>query len=98
METEKKHRGGRQFPPGVSGNPKGRPLKGYSITEAFRAMLVADPEAKRKIVDSIKDKALKGDPAAQKLIWNYMDGLPPKSPDDAGESDGNPIRIVIARL
>lgn len=75
-------------------NRKGQPKKGYSITEAFRSMLCADPDAKRQIVESIKEKALKGDPAAQKLVWNYMDGLPPKSPEDPGASAERPLFIV----
>lgn len=76
--------------PGHTANPNGRPPKGYSITEAFRSMLSADPEAKKQIVESIKSKALQGDSAAQKLVWNYMDGLPPASSEDPGSPE-NPI-------
>jgi len=78
------------FKPGKSGNPKGRPPKGYSITEAFKSMFTANPEVKAQVVESIKDKALKGDPTAQKLLWNYMDGMPPQAPEDPGSPD-NPI-------
>lgn len=55
-------------------NRKGQPKKGYSITEWFRAMLDANPEVKNAIGLAILDKALKGDPAAMKLVWGYMDG------------------------
>lgn len=71
------------FKPGQSGNLKGRPKKGYSITEWFKTMLRANPEIKDAIGRSIIKKALEGDIAAQKLVWNYMDGLP-QTPGDSG--------------
>jgi len=64
------------FKPGQSGNPNGRPPKGYSITEWFKEMLKSQPEVKDAIGKSIIKKALEGDSTAQKLVWNYMDGLP----------------------
>ncbi len=79
--------------PGHTANPNGRPLKGYSITEAFKSMLETEPAVKASIVQSIKEKALDGDTTAQKLIWNYMDGLPKNSDDDPGGED-NPIHHV----
>ena len=94
MNTEKKQRGGVQFKPGQSGNPNGRPPKGYSITEAFKSMLGAQPEVKAQIVEAIKEKALKGDPAAQKLIWQYMDGMPKQGIEITGE-DGGPVEQSI---
>lgn len=95
-EKQRKIRGGVQFKPGQSGNPKGRPKKGYSITEAFKAMFAAQPEVKAQLVQSIKEKALKGDPAAQKMIWEYMDGKP-KQPITGGDEDDNPIttRVIV---
>jgi len=65
-------------------NTKGRPPKGYSITESFREMFSADPEKKQQIVASIFSKALEGDPTAQKLIWSYMDGAPPQTLKHSG--------------
>jgi len=62
--------------PGETRNPNGRPPKGYSITEWFREMMGKNPKIKDAIGKSILKKALEGDIAAQKLIWNYMDGLP----------------------
>lgn len=91
---EKQERKPGTFLPGVSGNPNGRPPKGYSITEAFRSMLSEKPEVKQKIVDAIRERAEKGDPTAQKLIWNYMDGMPQQSPDDPGTPD-NPIHMKV---
>lgn len=57
-------------------NRKGRPKKGYSITEWFKEMLDSKPEVKDAVGKAILKKALEGDIAAQKLVWNYMDGMP----------------------
>lgn len=74
-----------QWKPGQSGNPKGRPPKGYSITEMVRTLIETpykDPKT-GQVVDlreaiglKIIDKAMQGDTAAQKMIWQYMDGMP----------------------
>lgn len=80
--------------PGNTANPNGRPKKGYSITEAFRTMLSAEPEVKAQIVQSIKDKALAGDPAAIKMVWEYMDGKP-KQPVVGGDEDDAPIEHKV---
>lgn len=62
-------------------NKDGRPKKGYSITEWFQEMLNSKPEVKDAIGKSIMAKALEGDTTAQKLVWNYMDGLPKQAVD-----------------
>lgn len=53
-------------------------------------MFDADPQKKKEIVDAIQKRAKQGDPTALKLIWNYMDGLPPQSVKLSGDKD-NPI-------
>ena len=65
-----------RFKPGESGNPNGRPSKGYSITEMMREMLNNDPEVKQRIGEVIAAKALEGDTNAIKMLWQYMDGMP----------------------
>lgn len=70
-----------QFKPGNNANPTGRPKKGYSITEWFKEFLEANPKAKTEIAEAIRSKAAKGDMAAIKLLWNYMDGLPTQKTD-----------------
>lgn len=65
-----------RFVKGASGNPNGRPPKGYSISEMFKEMLGTDSAKKKQLVDSILDKAIKGDINAAKLIWSYLDGKP----------------------
>lgn len=81
-----------QWKHGESGNPNGRPPKGYSITEAFRSMFEADPDKKREVVEAIRKKALDGDPTAQKLIWNYMDGMPLQK---IGGDKENPLQVTV---
>ena len=70
---------------GISANPKGRPPKGYSITEWFKEMLKSNPEVKNKIGNAIISKALSGDVTAQKLVWGYMDGQPQQDIKATGE-------------
>ena len=67
--------------PGQVLNPKGRPKKGYSITDWFKQMLDSKPEVKDALGKSIIKKALEGDSAAQRLVWNYMDGMPKQKAD-----------------
>ena len=62
-------------------NKNGRPPKGYSITDWFKNMLAARPEVREAMGNAIVKKALEGYVAAQKMVWNYMDGLPPQSPN-----------------
>ncbi len=81
------------FKPGKSGNPKGRPPKGHSITEWFREMLNSQPEVKEAIAQSIVSKALEGDVAAQRMVWNYMDGMPQQQIDHS--TQGKPIPAPI---
>ena len=74
---------------GQSGKRNGAPTKEYSITNTMKRMLEIkrtiinkDTGAKEKIipreffVDRIIQIALKGDMAAARLIWNYIDGMP----------------------
>lgn len=68
-----------QFKPGESGNPNGRPPKGYSITEMMKEMLSSDPRVKETLGKVIITKALEGDITAIKTVWQYMDGMPPQS-------------------
>ena|SRR3990167_3868339 len=74
---------------GQSGNPNGRPPKGYSITEWFKNMLASDPNIKEALGKSIIKKALEGDSTAQKLVWNYMDGMPQQDVTSGGEAIGH---------
>lgn len=70
-----------QFQPGQSGNPNGRPPKGYSVTETIREMMDENPEIKKALGAKIFQMALNGDITAIKTIWNYLDGMPRESVD-----------------
>jgi hypothetical protein len=76
-----------QFKEGQSGNPNGRPPKGYSITETIREMMAEQPEIKKALGSKVIEAALKGDLTAIKLIWSYMDGQPKQSMDVDVESN-----------
>ena len=71
---------GRRWLPGQSGNPKGT-VKSWSLTAAMREFLATkDPETKAlrkdELVKKTYEMAQKGDIAAIKLLWNYIDGMP----------------------
>lgn len=69
------------FKPGESGNPNGRPPKGYSITEMMKEMLANEPKVKETLGKVIITKALEGDTTAIKTVWQYMDGMPKQTID-----------------
>jgi hypothetical protein len=71
------------FQEGQSGNPKGRPKKGETITDLVKEYLNKKvPNQKEKLtykdlfVKKVLEKAYMGDPQAIKMIWNYSDGMP----------------------
>lgn len=67
---------GHHWKPGESGNPKGRPHKGRSLTEQMRELLHENPEKRKALIERVLNQALGGDIASQKLVWNYLDGMP----------------------
>lgn len=78
-------------------NRNGRPLKGYSITEMMREMLASNPDTKQSLGSVIIAKALEGDIAAAKLVWQYMDGLPAQAVDlqaQLNHSGGINVNVV----
>lgn len=76
---------------GQSGNPKGRPSKGYSIAERMREMFTEKPHVKDLIIQSMVNAVLeKGDVQAAKYLSSYLDGLPKQfeeTPDDQLEKE-----------
>jgi len=82
------------FKKGQVANPKGRPKKGYSITDWFKEMLSSKPEVKDAIGKKIIEKALKGDMAAMRLVWNYMDGMPSQAVKLGGD-ENNPLKLDV---
>lgn len=82
-----------QFKPGTTGNPNGRPKKGYSITETIRSMMDEKPEIKQALSTKVIEMALKGDLAALKLVWSYLEGMPIAKTELTGK-EGEPLIIV----
>jgi len=86
------------FKKGQSGNPNGRPVGTKNFTTKVKEALEKIAEGKEytyeeAFIKSILKKAIvDGDVSTQKLIWNYLDGMPIQK--IAGDSD-NPIRLVI---
>lgn len=80
------------FQPGQSGNPKGRPPKGFSITESVKALLDENPEVKQVITEKIVAMAKAGDIQTIRTLWAYMDGMPQQKTDVT--SGGKPIPIL----
>lgn len=71
-----------QFKPGQSGNPAGRPKGSKNFTTKVREALekISKNDGctyEEALIKSIIAKAIiDGDTRSQKLIWNYLDGMP----------------------
>ncbi len=82
-----RERAGGRFIPGVSGNPKGRPPKGYSLTALLReaGRDLQSLRINRKTIEASKAElltlklwaiALRGDVKAMQLVFERMEGSP----------------------
>ena len=84
---------------GQSGNPKGRPKKGFTIAETIREMLRVKEGTTKKyylelFAQSVLTRAIKGDPTCTKLVFQYIDGLPVQK-IDVDEKGTKTIEIVL---
>jgi hypothetical protein len=93
--------------PGQSGNPKGRPPKGESLTELLMAYLEKKPEGtnstyKQLFVEKLVNMAVvKGNLGAMKLIINYVDheylaNINISIQDYGQDHQGQPLSILSA--
>jgi hypothetical protein len=89
-----------KFVKGQSGNPKGKPVGTRSFTTKVREALekIADGKdytyEEAFIKSILKNAIVDGDTSTQRLIWNYLDGMPVQK--IAGDSE-NPLIIQIAK-
>jgi hypothetical protein len=94
-----------RWKPGESGNPKGRPKNGESLTSLLRELVFSacpnDPERRRfaeLLVRRVLQEALKGDLRSFKEICNRLEGrvpfpierVVPKEPDRRVRPSGAP--------
>ena len=90
------------FVKGQSGNPAGRPVGAKSFTTKVKEALEKIAEGKEytyeeAFIKSILKKAIvDGDASTQRLIWNYLDGLPHQTMDMT--SGGKPIYLPTELL
>jgi len=60
-----------RYKPGISGNPKGRPHKGQTLTDALKCRV-----NKTVLADKLLELALGGNVAAVKYVYDRIDGFP----------------------
>lgn len=71
-----------QLLPGNTANPNGRPKGSLSITALVKEELEKVPDGQKvsyaeALIKKMLHKAIiEGDTQTQKMIWNYIDGLP----------------------
>src|SRR3712207_6345762 len=80
------HARGRPFAKGQSGNPKGRPKNGHTLADALRSELT--PDRRAQVVQAIIERAVSGDVAAIKLLFERVDGRVPRPLELTGEGGG----------
>ena len=103
--TAKKQRiVGKPFPKGQSGNPNGRPKDSFSLITILKRQLQEIPpeykDKERKIYADLLIKKqlhkaiIEGDVAMIRLIWNYIEGMPPQPLTGIGGKDLFPVPIL----
>jgi len=99
---------GRPFQKGKSGNPRGRPKKGESMTDILGELAgikdVTLPSGekvtrKRALVERLWAKAIRdGDTTAIKFIIERLDGKTPQVIQGPDDEDGNPIPVAVVQV
>lgn len=90
---------------GQSGNAKGRPKKGNSVSEMMKKLLSGreiDPitgrsmSRKEMFCLAVFKAALSGNSAAMRLVWERMDGL--LTTDSNQEDDLTNVQVILQKL
>jgi hypothetical protein len=98
VSTKEQRMVGRPFPPGVSGNPSGRPKKKDwtdAIRKAVQAVPEDDPQKRQRLellAEALMLKALSGDVPALKEVGERLDGKVPQAL--VGDDESAPITVV----
>lgn len=90
------------FPPGVSGNPKGKPPGSLSIVAKLKAKLQEVPDGmdKKTYLDLLVDRLIKsaiadGDRRSLRDILEYVEGMPKQSIDLGADQTVEGIKVEI---
>lgn len=71
---EKSNSNLKPFKPGQSGNPAGRPPKGYSVTSQAKLLIDNDPAIARRIAHKWLNDAIKGKTEARRDFQDRTEG------------------------
>lgn len=100
--TEYQDKPGGTFKKGNPGRPKGS----QNLTTLVRKALkkIAKEQGSKQsyeklLVQRILQKAIgEGDPKMIRLLWNYLDGMPPQPVKHSGDDDPNAKPIMIKKI
>lgn len=89
-----------RFLPGNPGSP-GRPPGTFSLVSLLKEHLKEVPDGEKRtraelFIQKTLSKAMRGDPGSEKLVWNYVEGLPQGSLDVT--TGGKPITDSILNV
>lgn len=90
-----------QFKKGKSGNPNGRPPGTFSLKSILQQEIQRQPKGKKLsyamalIKKQLHQAIIDGDAQTQKLIWNYIEGMPIQDITSGGEKLPIPILNVL---